>query len=38
MKIMSKNKSALEFYINFDCAMEHVSLVERISNTLETIV
>lgn len=38
MKMVEKKKIALEFYINFDCSMDHVCLLEKIINLLATII
>lgn len=38
MKMVERRKIALEFYINFDCSMDHVCLLEKIINLLVMII
>lgn len=38
MQIVQRPKVILEFYINFDCSMQHVCLVERMVGVLHRIV
>jgi len=38
MKMMERKKTALEFFVNFDCSMEHVCILERIVDILNRII
>ena len=38
MRMVERKKTALEFYINFDCSMDHVCLLEKIVNILVMII
>jgi hypothetical protein len=38
MKIMERKKTPLEFYVNYDCSMEYICILERIIDSLTKVI